>query len=470
MVNPLVPRAFPRRAHAVVVLALLLSPFAGPAGADDRDLTEDQRRAIRRSPVVEVFEATRDAVVNISSTEIVTVRRSMGLDLLFEDMFDMPPRTRTVERTSVGSGVVIHADGYVVTNAHVVARTAERRAIFADGRTYDCDIIAIDVGRDLAVLKIHDPEMPGDDAGTGPMPVVALGRSNDLMIGETVVAIGNPLGFQHTVTAGVISAVDRDLRFSRDLALTGLIQTDASINPGNSGGPLLNVFGELIGINTAIRGDAQNIGFAIPIDQLRELLPTMLDVERRYRVLAGLRIDPIGEPRVTRVLEGSPADRAGLEPGDLLRSIDGEPVRDGIEWDIALIGARPGRSIELGVERDGERRIARVELVPHPTVDPRALAWQRLGIRVEPLREDYARRLRRDGALVVADLERGGPAEEIGVRRNDILLSLGRHEVDTMEDLGILLEQIETGDTVDVTLLRLDARGKVKLAGALEAR
>src|SRR5262245_8269452 len=193
-------------------LVILLPLFA----FNDRALSGDANahnghRAARRSPVVEVFEASRDAVVNISSKEIITVRDPWGggFGSIFEDLFDtrrppgfggVEPRERQYTRTSVGSGFVIHPDGYIVTNAHVVAQTAERKAIFADGGEFDAQIVAFDTDLDLAILKIEAHK---------PLPTLHLGRSHDLMIGETVIAIGNPLGFQHTVTAGVISATDR---------------------------------------------------------------------------------------------------------------------------------------------------------------------------------------------------------------------------------------------------------------------
>ncbi|MDP7348694.1 MAG: trypsin-like peptidase domain-containing protein, partial [Phycisphaeraceae bacterium] len=208
----------------------------------------------RRTPVVRVFEQSRNAVVNISTTQIVQLRDPLGFDL-FEQFFHMP-RRRTFRRQSVGSGFVLHEAGYIVTNAHVVARTAERKVLFADERAFDAQVVALDHEHDLAVLKID---------ADGPLATLPLGTSHDLMVGETVIAIGNPLGLSDTVTAGVISAVDRELEFGDGKSFKGLIQTDASINPGNSGGPLLNILGDLIGVNTAMRGDAQNIGFAIPV-------------------------------------------------------------------------------------------------------------------------------------------------------------------------------------------------------------
>jgi len=159
----------------------------------------------------------------------------------------------------LGSGFVVHEDGYIVTNAHVVADVSQLKVVFNDGREFQAQIVSEDTSKDLAVLSLKN---------VTDLPFIELGRSSDLMIGETVVCIGNPLGYASTVTSGVVSAVGRDLQVSEGFWMRGLIQTDASINPGNSGGPLLNINGELIGINTAIRADAQNIGFAIPVDTL----------------------------------------------------------------------------------------------------------------------------------------------------------------------------------------------------------
>ncbi|RMF78297.1 MAG: hypothetical protein D6744_10270, partial [Planctomycetota bacterium] len=282
-----------------MALVLLLGAAPG-AFADAQD------RARRRTPIVEVFEANRDAVVNIS-TDKVQVVRTLGYESLWDEVFGRPreiPIKRHIQ--SVGSGFVIHEDGVIVTNAHVVARTDEIHISFADGTTAPAEPVSIDIEHDLAVLHAQVDR---------PLPYLRLARSDDLMVGETVVAIGNPLGLQHTVTSGIVSALHRDLQFSESVIYRDLIQTDAAINPGNSGGPLLNINGELIGINTAIRGDAQNVGFAIPVDRLWDLLPTMLNVERYERVEFGLRVEGPAA-RVAAVREKSPAAEAGVKPGD----------------------------------------------------------------------------------------------------------------------------------------------------------
>ncbi|MCA9295799.1 MAG: trypsin-like peptidase domain-containing protein [Phycisphaerales bacterium] len=445
---------------ACSVLVVLVMPVMGERIAQSAEGLE-----ARRSPAVRVFENARDAVVNISATQIVTMRDARGYGSMFDDMFDIPRRgqMRELRRESCGSGFVIHPDGYIVTNAHVVARTAERKAVFADGREFDADIIAFDTARDLAILKIN----PGS-----PLPTLPLGRSNDLMIGETVIAIGNPLGLQTTVTVGVVSALDRDLDFSNGVSLTGLVQTDASINPGNSGGPLLNVLGELIGINSAIRGDAQNIGFAIPVDELRKVLPDLLDVERRYGFVTGLRIGTVDEPRVIDVVDKSPADRAGVRPGDTLVSINGAPVREGVDFYIALIGRHPGEELQMTVQRQGRPVKVSMPIVERPRPDGNRLADARLGLTMYPLPPDLARQigLRQQQGLLVTGVEPGSPADQLGIREEDVLVALARRYVGSMDSVGQVLDEVGGGSPIDVTVLRADRRGLIRLDGVLRTR
>ena len=274
----------------------------------------DPPQRSRRTPVVEVFEQCRDSVVNVSTSRVVRVQSQDT----FDEVFGRRPRVRTQRVESVGSGAVIHELGYIVTNAHVVAQTSDVQVTLADGRTVPAIVVAVDNEHDLAVLRA---------SVDAPLKAIRLGRSDDLLVGETVIAVGNPFGLQHTVTSGIISALNRELDFGERAQYTGLIQTDAAINRGNSGGPLLNVNGELIGINTAVRGDAQNVGFAIPVDRLWDLLPKMLDIERRARVRFGLRVTG-PEAEVASIAANSPAARAGLRPGDRLVGLAGRPVRN----------------------------------------------------------------------------------------------------------------------------------------------
>ncbi|MCE9589829.1 MAG: trypsin-like peptidase domain-containing protein [Planctomycetes bacterium] len=425
---------------------------------------------LRRTPVVQVFEECKDAVVNISSTQVIQVQSPLGVGTLFDELFELPnigqrdPLTRQVKRTSVGSGFVIHSSGYVVTNAHVVSRTVERKVIFPDKTEYDAQVVAIDADRDLAVLKIEAKQ---------PLHTLKLGRSADLMVGETVIAIGNPLGYQHTVTSGVVSALDRSIAVGEGVEFKGLIQTDASINPGNSGGPLLNVLGELIGINTAIRGDAQNIGFAIPVDHLRQVLPDMLAVERRYRIITGMRIGKEGPAKVLSVISDSPAFLAGLQPGDVITSVNSQPIGNAIDYSIALIGRKRGESLRLTLTRDGRANISTdMVLAGRPKPDGDALLRDKFGITADPLsqRTIDALGLRGLRGLEVRDVEPNSPAKALGMRRGDIIDHLAGAPTVGLDEVGEIIETIEAGRRVPISVLRVQGRTIYRTQTSIEAR
>jgi len=409
----------------------------------------DEYMARRRTAVVEVFEKSKDAIVNISTTQIIEYRAPVGLGGMLFDLFDMPgERVKRYKATSVGSGFVIHEDGYVVTNAHVVAKTAERKVIFSDEREYDAQIVAIDTERDMAILKIE---------GNKPFKTLPFGRSNDLMIGETVVAIGNPLSYQHSVTVGVISALDRDLDVSDQVVFKGLIQTDTSINPGNSGGPLLNVWGELIGVNTAIRADAQNIGFAIPVDSLREALPELLHVERRYRIHVGMKLSPGEKATVLGVEDNSPAAKAGVQVGDILIELNGKEINSGMAYHLSLLGKKPGDIVDVKVLRNSRVGTGRITLGERPKPDGGKLLHLAFGITAETITPEMARKagLPKLRGLVITDVQRQSQAARGGMRRGDIIDHIGRYQVATLDDAGQLLEQAKSGQSAVVSILRI---------------
>lgn len=424
-----------------------------------------QAQAKRRTPVVEVFEATRQAVVNISSTQIIQeVYSPSGFDRLFDQLFALPRHPmRQYRLKSVGSGFILHRDGYVVTNYHVVARTAERKVIFADKQEYDAEVIATDAQRDLAVLKIQIAQ---------PLEPLKLGRSKDLMVGETVIAIGNPLGYQHTVTAGVVSALNRSIPASEGVEFKGLIQTDASINPGNSGGPLLNVLGELVGINTAIRTDAQNIGFAIPVDHLREVLPEMLAIERRYRFVVGLTLAKGHVASITSVEPGSPAAEAGIRVADQVMEVDGQSVGSAIDYHIAMIGRAAGQMVTLTVLRQQASRQIDLTLAMPPRPDGVKLLQSRLGIKAVQVTRSMASRLGlpRLQGLMIQNVESPSPASALRLRRGNVILELGRHQVATFDDAGELLQHVEPGTPVMVGILQVRRDVLVRRRAILTAR
>ena len=427
----------------LALAVVIVGPLAGGLDAAEEPS--------RRTPVVGVYQEAKNAVVNIASTRIVELRSPRGIHRFFDELFDLPARRRRYKRKSVGSGFVLHEAGYIVTNAHVVARTAKRSAIFADGSEHAAEIVASDPHADLAVLKI-DREKP--------LEPIELGTSGDLMIGERIVAIGNPLGYQNTVTTGVVSAVGRKLEVNDELAFDNLIQIDAPINPGNSGGPLLNVHGELIGVNTAIRADAQNIGFATPVDRLREILPELLAVRRRQGIVLGLRVgDPTGGGlAVASVSSGTPAARAGVEAGATLRSLDGRRLRRPIDFPLALLGRSPGERIELGWRSAaGEAHSASLVLGERAAPEPDELLAARLGVEVERVSDRMARALgmREPRGLMIEAVRSRSPAGRAGLERGDLLLEIDGRRVTSPADAAKRLRKRESGARARLTVVRV---------------
>jgi len=316
-------------------------PAAVLLAASSCCLAQAPGRVSRVTPIVRAYRKASMAVVNISAEKIVRAGTGFfGRGSLFDDIFPSP----LVRRKSIGSGVVIHPSGYIVTNAHMVSRAEKITIQLVDKSRYVARVISSDSGYDLAVLKV---DLPNGRA----MSHLPLGRSDDLMVGETVIAIGNPLEYSSTLTTGVISATNRTLKFDRGIEFRGLIQTDAPINPGNSGGPLLNIRGELIGINTAIRADAQNIGFAIAVDTVAEQMGKLLDFERINRVVFGAAVgrkhDKDGDALyVTEVRPGTPAS-AALKKGDRIVSLNGRETRGISQFFCEMMGARGGRQISM---------------------------------------------------------------------------------------------------------------------------
>ncbi|MBI5866297.1 MAG: trypsin-like peptidase domain-containing protein [Planctomycetes bacterium] len=408
---------------------------------------EPSSQSRRRTPIVEVFERARDAVVNISTTRVERYQ-PRGFESPFDEIFNFG-HPAVQEINSVGSGFVVHESGYVVTNAHVVGQTSDVKVNFADQHTEIARVVAVDSEHDLAVLKVDAPK---------PLPHLRLGRSDDIMIGETVIAIGNPLGLKHTVTSGIVSALDRELVFSRNATYSGLIQTDAAINPGNSGGPLLNIDGELIGINTAIRGDAQNVGFAIPVDRLWELLPSMLDIEKRQRVKFGLAVNG-PDARVSAVRADSPAQKAGVQVGDRLVRFGNQPLRDGIDYYVHLLSAKPGEQVALTLDRKGQSVTSKIPLEAIPPPDGGKLAAQLLGVQLAPIPDSVRRRYRlpADTGVMVSEVIENSPAASAQVEDGDLILSVNRIPVSNVADVGLALEGVQSGENLMLGGARLRA-------------
>ena len=387
----------------------------------------------RMTPVVRAVQAVAPAVVNITSTHIVEGQRISPLEQFFGPGFpgfpgfDVPGGRRVKQkRVSLGSGVIVDGDkGLVLTNAHVIAGGDEVMVHLLDGREFTATVKGADPDFDIAVLQIK---------GAATLPAVKLGDSGDIMPGETVIAIGNPFGFNHTVTTGVVSALGRTIR-NKDGAFTDLVQTDAAINPGNSGGPLLNIEGVLIGINTAVDTRAEGIGFAIPINKARRVMHDLMsagrvaplwlgldlqDVDGRTAMALGLR--DAGGVLVTAVFPGSPAAKAGIVPGDIVESINASPVRDRRDYLDILRNQTAGSALRLQVLREGGS--VKLEATPEPfsDADARAMLERRWGFSAAQTAQ----------GVVVRQARADGPAEFL--RQGDRITAVGSAEIRTMED------------------------------------
>ncbi|WP_374288576.1 trypsin-like peptidase domain-containing protein [Desulfovibrio desulfuricans] len=410
----------------LALAAALLLCLPGRAGAVAPD-------SPRMTPVVRAVQAVAPAVVNITSTHIIEGQRISPLEQFFGPGFpgfpgfDVPGSRKVKQkRVSLGSGVIVDGDkGLVLTNAHVIAGGDEVMVHLLDGREFSASVKGADPDFDIAVLQIR---------GASKLPAVKLGDSSDIMPGETVIAIGNPFGFNHTVTTGVVSALGRTIR-NKDGAFTDLVQTDAAINPGNSGGPLLNIEGVLIGINTAVDARAEGIGFAIPINKARRVMHDLMsagrvaplwlgldlqDVDGRTAMALGLR--DAGGVLVTAVFPGSPAARAGIAAGDILESINASPVRDRRDYLDILRNQTAGTALRLQLLREGGP--VRIEATPEPFGDAeaRALLERRWGFSAAQTAQ----------GVVVRQARAEGPAAFL--HQGDRITAVGSAEIRTMDD------------------------------------
>lgn len=440
----------------ILPLALTLAAVAAVADADPN--------VSRVTPVVLAYRKANPSVVNISTEKIVTRRfGSFGRDI-FDDIFPSPFR-RNVPVQSLGSGFLINSAGYLVTNAHVVSRATKISVTLADNTVLPARVISADDEHDLAVLKVDPPKGKS-------LPYLPLGRSDDLMVGETVIAVGNPMGLSHTLTTGIISAVDRELSFRQGVKYTGVIQTDAPINPGSSGGPLLNIRGELIGINTAIRADAQNIGFAIPVDKLMEQVPALVDFERINRAVFGATVAQChgvdcDRLCVTAVREGTPA-KGRLKVGDQVTALNGRELRQIPDFTCGMLALGAPSRAEFECYRGGKRISVVVNLLAKPKPDGKTLGRSLLGMTLKEVTPTSARELRLplEHGLMVTGIDVGSPADRIGLRLKDVIFQVGKAYVADLESLGEILENVKAGQAVRIGV----ARGNVATWVSLRAR
>ncbi|HYC57604.1 MAG TPA: trypsin-like peptidase domain-containing protein [Candidatus Binatia bacterium] len=388
---------------------------------------------LRRSAIVQTVERVAPAVVGVYTEGSAGGFQSQGtgdpfFDQFFGDYYRAPRRGQQRERLSQGSGVIVDGKGTVITNQHVIVGGDTIKVVLADNREFEARLVGGDSDFDLAVLKI-DAEAD--------LPYLPIGEDDSILIGETVIAIGNPYGLDHTVTTGVVSAIGRTLQTS-DITYQDIIQTDTSINPGNSGGPLLDINGRLIGINTAIHRDAQGIGFAIPVWRVRNVveqilthgsvLPTWLGLQAQNingQIASHLGVRPGTGVVVTSVEEGSPAAKAGIEAGDIITRVRGNSVRNSADYEGNVRGLAAGEKLPLTVQREGEERTVEITISALPAHLLDSLAWDKVGLEV-------ADAANHNGARV-ARVRRGSPAARIGFEPGDIIVGIGGREVGSAE-------------------------------------
>ncbi len=411
---------------------------------------------LRRSAIVEAVATARPAVVNIHGRKTVPVE--------YDTQTTAEPGSQV---NGMGTGIVIDERGYIVTNYHVVEGVSRIRVTMSDETTAVAELVANDPKTDLAIIKISTE---------APLPVIRFGTSEDLMPGETVVAVGNAYGYEHTVTQGIISALHRTVQVSDYQKYMDLIQTDASINPGNSGGPLLNIDGDMIGINVAVRVGAQGIGFAIPINEALDVAADLLASARSSQTSDGLQVvtqyeDHGAQAVIKGVAKGSAAEKAGFRPGDIIVAAGDRPVQRRLDLERVLLNRQVGEEVDIEVQRDGQ--VTELSIVLAEGAGQRStvsdLAWTTLGMRLEPIAASAFRKYqtRYRGGLKVLAVRADSPAFEHGIRRGDILVGMHKWETISQDNVAYILNSAEFKSTQPFKFYIL--RGTETLFGTMRA-
>jgi serine protease Do len=408
---------------------------------------------LRETPIVRAVQRARAAVVNIRGEKTIAappVNQGGKADA-----------SRRVN--GMGTGVVIDPRGYVLTNHHVVDGVREIQVTLDNQERRIARLVARDAETDLAIVKIDTDES---------LKVIPIGTSSDLMAGETVMAVGNAYGYDHTVSVGIISALHRAVQVSEAQFYDDLIQTDASINPGNSGGPLLNIEGDMIGINVAVRAGAQGIGFAIPVDKVIDVTAKLLAEEAGSRNWHGItaRENRASQVVVEAVEADSPAAAAGLKSGDVILNMADTPVTGPLEFYRATLEEKPGAQIPIRINRDGENITLDLRLAAARTATPTGsgLQWDLLGLELRPMPDEQFRQqfqTRYRGGLVVAAVRPDSPAAAQGIRRGDVLVGMHIWETVSLDNVAYIINRPDFASINPVKFYIL--RGEETLYGYL---
>jgi serine protease Do len=428
-------------------------------------------------PWVRLAETLTPAVVNVRTTSEARRSRAPQVPEPFRRFFPQPPEgggEREVRPRGIGSGFIIGTDGYIVTNHHVVDGSRSIEVQLSDGRTFQPKVIGSDPETDVALLKIEATDLP----------MIPLGSSSALKVAEPVMAIGNPFGFDHTVTVGIVSGTGRFIGQGR---FDDFIQTDAAINPGNSGGPLINTRGEAVGINSAIRsstGGFQGIGFAIPIDLAKPILTQLRTTGKVTRGWLGVSIQPL-TPELAKsfgitgtqgaliatVTEDSPAGKAGLKEGDVIVTFDGKPVEGPRALPTLVANTPVGRGVPVGIVRDGSRQTVTVTVgnladsrearaTPGAPAEKgrESGATEKLGLALQELTPELAKQLgvQSDKGVVVTEVKPDSPAAQAGLAPGDVIREVNRTPVQGLQDVE---RGLARGQDPAQVLLRVEREG-----------
>ncbi len=369
----------------------------------------------RRTPVVEAVRKVQPSVVSISSEK----RAASSSRWPFSTEESNRPRVN-----GMGSGVLIDSRGYILTNHHVVDKVQGVEVHLFDGASYPAKVLQFDTAMDLALIKI--------EAGRS-LTAITIGTSSDLMVGEPVITIGNAFGYENTVSAGIISFIGRNVTLSDEQVYRNLIQTDASINPGNSGGPLINIEGELIGINVATRAGAQNIGFALPIDDVKRVAIELMSTRKLASSWHGLITSELkaGDDRIVQVNEvqaGSPAELSGFKTGDQMIKVGDLTVANSLDVERALLGQPNGQATPITLRRGGKEQTLSIALQPLQKLasDPSDHVWRTLGLKLSPVGKETVTPASAslNGGLIVQAVTPNSPGSRAMIQKGDILVGI----------------------------------------------
>ena len=448
-----------------VAVALLLVLFSAlPVAAQPAPEARAMLKAMEDA-FTAVANRVMPSVVNVSTTPKRGTAGTEEVPEQFKEFFDEYRRRRPESRAS-GSGVIVDPNGYILTNNHVIENAAEIIVRLSDARKFTATLVGRDPKTDLAVLKVD---------AQAPLPAAELGDSDSLRVGQWAIAIGNPFGLDRTVTVGIVSGTAR----TRVGVATyeSFIQTDASINPGNSGGPLLNLDGHVIGVNTAIVASGQGIGFAIPINQAKDIMRQLMSRGRVVRGWLGIMIQDMTEDLapgfgvqeregvlVANVMPGGPAETAGVKIGDVIVEFGGAPIRETPDLQRRVASVTPGQPSEMKVIREGKPTTLRVTVGEMPSDEPVAAAdttddqW---GLRIEPIPAELAQTLPTPaaGGVVVAEVAPGSSAEAAGIKRGDVILEIGGKAIPNAAAFARELAAVPQGQAVRVYIHRPGGEG-----------